>query len=192
MAAKKRTSKKPNYVCRNRSAYNFYYKHQRHIIIENLQNKGSVQKKLQTPQEIEFFLLKTESKQSRKHIKTHGVITLKDLTRTIARRWKETDVSTKAIYKRIAEQDALRYKHEISMGKREVPYTIDSNAKQVDKSIEASKPVTEVLSVSAQPQLIIDEFTPRCIEEMQIQPEIPTENFDSSDCMYYSKLLLEG
>lgn len=124
--AKTKTKKKDKkYVCRNRSAYNFFYKHQRYVIIEELRKTSTSAKtnkneeeqtsqQFQTVQEIEAFLLNvdTVAKSDRRHVKTHGLIGLQELTRLIARRWKECDEETKDIYKQLAIRDHLRYKYQ--------------------------------------------------------------------------------
>lgn len=123
---KTKTKKKKKYVCRNRTAYNFFFKHQRHVIVEELRKASTsatttnnneeeqTLQQFQTVQEIEAYLLNVDSdaKINRRHVKTHGLIGLKELTQLIACRWKECDEETKDIYKQLAIRDELRYKYE--------------------------------------------------------------------------------
>lgn len=126
---KRNTASTKKSICRARSAYNFFYKHQRSIILHEIQlsknMKIQVQKEASSmllPVEnsennnIRTLLLRTdnsESRKNRKHCKSHGMINLKQLTLKIAQRWREASQETKAIYQRLAKDDKMRYENEL-------------------------------------------------------------------------------
>lgn len=153
-------------ILRPRSAYNFFYRHQRYLIVQELSSSlGQTQQEGATPDlndmnSIQEFLLKycKEDRKRRKHRKTHGMINLQDLTRKIADRWKKLDPKGKKLYQSLAKQDGERYKQEV-------------------KSHNDSVSVSEHVNSSENQELakmpcVQDEYTPRSIEDMIESPEL--------------------
>lgn len=67
------------------------------------------------PKECTTLLLAIDGEpKRRKHRKTHGMINLQELTRKIAKRWKELKPDMKKQYQDLAKQDAARYREELS------------------------------------------------------------------------------
>ena len=54
----------------------------------------------------------------RKHRKSHGKISFRDMASTIAKRWKETDAETRAPYERIADKEREIYRAKLEEWKR--------------------------------------------------------------------------
>lgn len=109
--------KKRPAVRRPRSAYNLFYKHQRSIILKELSSPLDDSTNTTTPNcegcdDSQAFLLRVDKEEStRKHRKVHGKISLKELTKLIASRWK---YAKRDVYQNLAMQDKLRYKEEMA------------------------------------------------------------------------------
>jgi len=123
---KKYSGNKSKRIRRNRSAYNFFFKHQRSVILQELSdsrnNNGNGHKTIASiNNETTYELLRSTllngsdgvDKPKRKHRKTHGMINLKDLTGQIAKRWRRANPETQRIYQMLAIEDSLRYRNEI-------------------------------------------------------------------------------
>lgn len=118
---KKSSKKKRSSIPRPRSAYNFFYKHQRSIILQELSSSSSQQQEIEANSlpsnatNVSKFLLGTKkNSRKRRHRKTHGMISLKELTLKIAKRWREASQEVKKPYQELASEDALRYKKEVA------------------------------------------------------------------------------
>ena len=85
-------------VLRPRTAYNFFYRHQRDLIL-------NAQPQLISDND-------DESRRKRPHRKTQGLIGLQQLTKTVAKKWKEVSPETRNKFKRLAEEDKVRYTQE--------------------------------------------------------------------------------
>lgn len=98
-------------ILRPRTAYNFFYKYQRDLILKSkalsTSNHGDIK-------EINLYVdsFSCTSKRKRPHRKTHGLIGLQQLTKTVAKRWKEADTETRNKFIALAAQDKIRYKNE--------------------------------------------------------------------------------
>ena len=113
---KKKATKNINKsILRPRTAYNFFYRYQRDLI---LKSKASAITKgcSEEYQELSQLLsLSTGTyKTKRPHRKTHGLIGLQQLTKTVAKRWREANSETKDIFTRLAAQDKIRYQNDIN------------------------------------------------------------------------------
>ena len=101
-------------ILRPRTAYNFFYSYQRHLILKSKAScKLKQQEEATTSLMINsFFLSSDPSRRNRPHRKTHGLISLQQLTKTVAKRWKEADTKTRNKFIALAEQDKIRHKNE--------------------------------------------------------------------------------
>ena len=95
------------------SAYNVFFKVQRHLIIHGKPD-------LIDPEIVNEIIEKTprnNDKAKRLHRKSHGKISFANLAKTISHRWRECDKSTKSIFEEIAKGDKERYFEECSQFK---------------------------------------------------------------------------
>ena len=100
-------------ILRPRTAYNFFYRYQRDLILKskascNSNNGEATTSLMPSP----FSWSSDSSRRKRPHRKTHGLIGLQQLTKTVAKRWKEVDTETRNKFIALAEQDKIRYKNE--------------------------------------------------------------------------------
>lgn len=129
MAVKKQTKK--NNIRRPRSAYNFFYKHQRSLILHEISAATSPDSPCEFHTKIlnraDLLTITEQTSKSRKHRRTHGMIKLQDLTRIIAYRWREASSEIKDMYKGLFEEDVLRYKEEMKQYNQANVHTEESN-----------------------------------------------------------------
>lgn len=117
---------------------------------------------LQTAEEIESFLLRTNPFKRRKHRKTHGLIGFLEMTKIIGKLWKEANAGTKSVYQELAQRDLERYEREIELQKQS----------QIDNEEKGTS------------QNITDEYTPRRIEIMIRDPDL-----DIPECRHIFRFL---
>lgn len=114
-SARSKSSKKPkDAVLRPRTAYNFFYKYQRDLIVKSraLSQSNDGQEVLSNTMPIPCSWLSTSSRKRRPHRKTHGLIGFEQLTKKVAKCWRELDANTRNKFITLAEQDKIRYKKE--------------------------------------------------------------------------------
>lgn len=154
---KNNNGKKAKRIRRNRSAYNFFFKHQRSVILQELSHKNKNGNSHKNVTQANMFSIKYDEntyellrstllngsdgidKPKRKHRKTHGMINLKDLTGQIAQRWRKVNPEIKQIYQKLANEDSLRYRNEIRTA------SISGNARAGDSSSKGRVIDTDVL-----------------------------------------------
>lgn len=224
------TATKKKSVRRNRSGYNFFYKHQRNIILREIiskvsdpvqrfhlqENTSFVYVDEKDENNVRAFLLAVEERPRvrRKHRRTHGMISLKELTETIARRWREALPDKKRLYHDLARQDSLRYRRELETVRHRVPESPLSNhivpntgshfiqGEFTPRPIEAVRHRVPLSTLSNHivpntgSHFIQDEYTPRTIEAMLVSPEsfqsqrAGEQVFTVSDYSYFFNVLL--
>ena len=59
-----------------------------------------------------------KAKLSRSHTKTHGKISFVDLAKTVARKWRELDPASKAVYNSLADMERNLYKEKVKVWER--------------------------------------------------------------------------
>ena len=111
-------TKRKSKILRPRTAYNFFYKDQRDMILSAklslIEGKAPAMK--ECDKGCKGFLLNTKrgvSKGKRSHRKTHGLISLEQLTKTVAKRWRETSPEIREKYRTLADKDKIRYTNEM-------------------------------------------------------------------------------
>lgn len=99
-------------VLRPRTAYNFFYRYQRDLILK-AKSSSSNNENVTVPNfQTDHFWSFSTSRTKRPHRKTHGLISLQQLTKTVAKRWREADPETRNKFTALAAQDKIRYKNE--------------------------------------------------------------------------------
>jgi len=98
-------------VLRPRTAYNFFYRYQRDMILKSKSLSAQNDKIIELPV-LEIDLC-NRPKRKRVHRKTHGLVSLQQLTKTVAKRWRELDKSSRDKFIALAEQDKIRYRNEV-------------------------------------------------------------------------------
>jgi len=102
---------KDDEVLRPRTAYNFFYRYQRDMILKSKSLATQNNEILELPiLEIDLCM---RPKRKRVHRKTHGLVSLQQLTKTVAKRWRELDKDSKSKFIALAEQDKIRYRNEV-------------------------------------------------------------------------------
>ena len=99
---------KHSHILRPRTAYNYFYKHQRSLILKE-KSKTSTSKSNKTCVTDLEDSFDNELFTKRPHRKTHGLISLQQLTKTVAKRWKEASPETREKFRSLAERDKVRY-----------------------------------------------------------------------------------
>ncbi len=74
-----------------------------------------------------------KAKLSRSHTKTHGKISFVDLAKTVARKWRELDPASKAVYNSLADMERNLYKEKVRVWERK---------KKAEAETEADNKVT--------------------------------------------------
>ena len=74
-----------------------------------------------------------KAKLSRSHTKTHGKISFVDLAKTVARKWRELDPASKAVYNSLADMERNLYKEKVKVWERK---------KKAEAEVEADNKVT--------------------------------------------------
>lgn len=80
-----------------------------------------------------------ESKEKRKHRKSHGKVSFQELSRSVASRWsnlEETDPETKIYCARIADRELILYKQRVKLYKASL--AVDERRTSVNSSFESS------------------------------------------------------
>lgn len=112
----KNTSRKTvkDEILRPRTAYNFFYRYQRDLILKSKSTSSSMNQEGRANDLVVDHSVKLSNtlRKRRPHRKTHGLIGLQELTKTVAKRWKEADTETRNKFAALAEQDKIRYKNE--------------------------------------------------------------------------------
>jgi len=111
---RKRTSmdKSTKPILRPRTAYNFFCKYQRDIILNEklmIKNENSLKNFVDT-------VACGTPKELRSHRKAQGLICFKQLTKIVAKRWKAASPETRKKFKKIAESDKVRYTRALTQG----------------------------------------------------------------------------
>lgn len=101
-------------ILRPRTAYNFFYRYQRDLILKSKANSSESKEGDKIPSVISNPITWSgdTARRKRPHRKTHGLIGLQQLTKTVAKRWKEADTETKNKFIALAAQDKVRYRNE--------------------------------------------------------------------------------
>lgn len=111
-----------------RSAYNFFYKHERCVVLNELSGRSTT--------EDENLWETSDRREKRRHRKTHGLIPLQQLTKIIAKRWKEASDETRRIFQDKSENDRARFKREMqqyNQNNKSTPASPESNDKGESK-----------------------------------------------------------
>lgn len=88
----------------------------------------------------------------RKHRKSHGKISFRDMASTIAKRWKETDAETRAPYERIADKEREIYRAKLGEWKRSQGIAIpDKSASSTSNGTSSSGAASPDNSPSSTP-----------------------------------------
>ena len=103
-------------ILRPRTAYNFFYRDQRAVILNaklSLLHVGaSVGKELEKEHKNKSSHTH-KSKGKRSHRKTHGLISLEQLTKAVAKQWREASLDIREEYRILANKDKIRYTKEM-------------------------------------------------------------------------------
>ena len=111
--AKSKTSKDmKDEVLRPRTAYNFFYRYQRDLILKARSSSSNNENVTVPSLHTDHFWSSSTARTKRPHRKTHGLISLQQLTKTVAKRWREADPETRNKFTALAAQDKIRYKNE--------------------------------------------------------------------------------
>ena len=115
------------------SAYNLFFKEQRAFILTDIEKETQ---QSQSPPAVPSSVVagtptgtassveewptieRSNTSAKRKHRKSHGKISFRDMASTIAKRWKETDAETRAPYERIADKEREIYRAKLEEWKR--------------------------------------------------------------------------
>lgn len=174
--AKRSTKPDKKPIRRPRSAYNLFYKHQRSIILQELSTSTSsstCEDMNILPKECTTLLLAIDGEpKRRKHRKTHGMINLQELTKKIAKRWKELKPDTKKQYQDLAKQDAARYREELS--------TYEMAMSQKDEY--SPRPIEEMLKDTGVG------IMSRMVSKTHSEKEV---HFTCNDVSYFMDILME-
>mmetsp|Transcript_11703 Transcript_11703/g.33342 ORF Transcript_11703/g.33342 Transcript_11703/m.33342 type:complete len:828 (-) Transcript_11703:115-2598(-) len=83
-----------------------------------------------------------KAKLSRSHTKTHGKISFVDLAKAVARKWKELDPASKAVYNSLADMERSLYKEKVRAWERKKKAEADAEASAAgsDKVAAAKAP----------------------------------------------------
>ena len=119
------------------SAYNLFFKEQREkMLAEKNETDEKETQESQSPPAVPSSLVagtptgtassveewptieRSNTSAKRKHRKSHGKISFRDMASTIAKRWKETDAETRAPYERIADKEREIYRAKLEEWKR--------------------------------------------------------------------------
>ena len=86
----------------------------------------------------------------RKHRKSHGKISFREMASTIAKRWKETDAETRAPYERIADKEREIYRAKLEEWKRSQGITVPDKSAS-NTSVKSSGAASQGSSPSPSP-----------------------------------------
>ena len=124
------------------SGYNLFFKWERERIIKNKDDKKIKQEDIAN-----FHFDRTEGGPKRRHRKSHGKISFRELARNIADKWKALDPETKVMFEQRAAVYKIRYLHEREEWRKQV------NEKKNSKKLgdPTSAPPTAAGDESAHP-----------------------------------------
>jgi len=91
------------------------------------------------------------AKLSRSHTKTHGKISFVDLAKTVARKWKELDPASKAVYNAFADMERNLYKEKVKAWERKKKAEADSSDSEVSVADGKAAVVETAKESAAQP-----------------------------------------
>lgn len=133
---------KDDEVLRPRTAYNFFYRYQRDMILKSKSLSTQNNEIMELP--ILEIDLSIKPKRKRVHRKTHGLVSLQQLTKTVAKRWRELDKDSKNKFIALAEQDKIRYRNEVRARKviRETFYPYSNQVKSQGTEMFQPPPAT--------------------------------------------------
>ena len=94
-----------------------------------------------------------EQKKRRKHRRTHGKISFRDLARTIGSRWRELSSDQLERYRRLAEVDMVRYQEDMVKYRKKGGPLAGAGAGRVSVSV---KPITSDVCVPSEGNLPSD------------------------------------
>ena len=151
------------------SAYNIFFKEQREkMLAESNLNDEKNMEQGQSPPAVPSSLIestpsgtatsvkewptieRSNTSSKRKHRKTHGKISFRDMASTIAKRWKETDAETRAPYERIADKEREIYRAKLKEWKRSQGIVIPEKPAS-NTSVESSGAASQGSSPSPSP-----------------------------------------
>jgi len=92
-----------------------------------------------------------KAKLSRSHTKTHGKISFVDLAKTVARKWKELDPASKAVYNAFADMERNLYKEKVKAWERKKKAEADSSDSEVSVADGKAAVVETAKESAAQP-----------------------------------------
>jgi len=157
-------------VLRPRTAYNFFYRYQRDLILKARAPNSTVLENETNPHlEADLFLNSARSRGKRPHRKTHGLIGLQQLTKTVAKRWKEVNPETRNKFLELAAQDKIRYKNETQARSRAVTqsfHMVNNQARAYHVGSYSSMPDYSPSSVTSNHDFVAE--------------RVPSSNFSSS------------
>ena len=79
-----------------------------------------------------------KAKSSRSHTKTHGKISFVDLAKTVAKKWKELDPASKAVYNAFADMERNLYKEKVKAWERKKKAEAEAELKVTSDDKEAA------------------------------------------------------
>ena len=79
-----------------------------------------------------------KAKSSRSHTKTHGKISFVDLAKTVAKKWKELDPASKAVYNAFADMERNLYKEKVKAWERKKKAEAEAKLKTSSADKEAA------------------------------------------------------
>ena len=97
---------------RPRTAYNYFYKHQRVQILNEIFEAGATKPGAPSkkPGMTIDELLRDYTRKRRRHEKSHGLIPMQSLTKIVAKRWKQADPEARKHFQNLADKDLIRYR----------------------------------------------------------------------------------
>ena len=109
------------HTLRPRTAYNFFYKHQRSVIL------GEKTKTAANKQKMINYNSNTDDSTGRITLikrpqgKSYGPKSLRQLTKAVAKQWKEASIETRREFEILADKDKVRYTKEIMSSRKSGP-----------------------------------------------------------------------
>lgn len=98
-----------------------------------------------------------KAKSSRSHTKTHGKISFVDLAKTVAKKWKELDPASKAVYNAFADMERNLYKEKVKAWERkkkaEAEAELKTSSADKEAAVVADAPKQAAAASSKKPPL---------------------------------------